>query len=269
MENGSDNKEFRSLLARYERFLTGKGDGYLEADEFAELAEYYMDKGESEAALRIIHQALEILPDALEPLTFMARYCLFDSNDYLSAEKYIERIQDKSDVEYHYVKAEILIVRDGAPTADKYLKDYFKAEVQYEPEEDQCNYNYDVANLFYDYDEYELSMRWLDYQHDENDIDYKRLRARVLFNMEKHKESEAVYNQILNQDPFDVEAWHEIALAQMAQDNISEALTSVDYALAIEPDNEDILYTKAHCLLMLGNFMDATQLFEQLSQEPI
>ena len=107
-------------------------------------------------AQEIIDQALEVFPDALCLLAFKARFCLLYGADTDKAEQYIERAQDKSDIEYHYVKAEIILTRDGGHAADDYLVGYYADVIQHESQSEIDDYFFDVANLFFDYEEYTL-----------------------------------------------------------------------------------------------------------------
>lgn len=257
----------QELLERYERFLHSDADSFLDADEFSQLAEYFSQQGDDEKAAEIVEHAITIFPDALAPLSLKARLCLMYGRRADEAERYIEQAEDKNDIEYHYVKAEIILVRDGATAADAYLNGVFSDTVQYESEEEQDDFFYDSATLFYDYEEYLQCLVWLNKSHRYEGNDFYHLLARTLFQLECYSDSEKTFNRLLNDTPFDAEAWNEMALAQMAQDKVSEALTSAEYAIAIQPDYEEALHTKAHCLLLLGNEQEAAKLFNNLSKE--
>jgi len=266
LEYNKDNNDIQELINRYDQFLNSDGDSYLDADEFAELAEYYSDElGDDNMAQEIIDQALEVFPDALCLLAFKARFCLLYGADTDKAEQYIERAQDKSDIEYHYVKAEIILTRDGGHAADDYLVGYYADVIQHESQSEIDDYFFDVANLFFDYEEYTLCMEWLQRSFRKEGSDYLYLYARTLFRMGVADESEKIFNQLLNDYPFEVDLWQDIALAQFVQDKIPEAITSLDYALAIEPDNEDAIYNKELLMLMLGSDQSTSGQTVQLS----
>lgn len=268
LENNYDNTEMQELLNRYERFLHSGADSFLDADEFAEIADYYSEQGEEQKAVGIIDNALEIYPDDIALLAFKSRACLFIDHDPEAAERVIELAQDKTNVEYHYVKAEILLYNKDVTGARQYLEDYYDNVVATEPTDEQDDYFYDVASLFFDYGQYPLCWEWLKKSEDKENTDYKILAARTLFQLNRYEESEVLYDQVLDELPFDSDLWHEQALSQLAQDKVSEALTSTEYALAIEPGNEEAFYTKAHCMMLLGNLEDASLMFDKLSKEP-
>ena len=252
------------LLERYEQFLHSNANTYLDADEFADIADYYSQQGEELKAVDVVDRALEIFPDAIGLLAFKARSCLVINRDVEAAERYIERAQDKADIEYYYVKAEIILMRNSAEKADEYLNNYYNNVIINEPTEEQDDYFYDVANIFFDYEEYYFCNEWLQRMKNTDAMDCQLLAARTSFYLENFGKSETLYEKLLDEDPFNVGYWQEIAVAQMAQDKVSEALTSVDYALAIDPENEDAALTKANCLLMLDNVKDAHDILEQL-----
>ena len=67
--------------------------------------------------------------------------------------------------------------------------------------------------------------------------------------------------RMLDVDPFSTESWNWRAEAYCGDNEYSEAMNSIEYALAIEPDNERAMQLKAWVLLQQGNTAEAHQLY--------
>ena len=119
------SNEFKGLL---DKFTANEDDGayaMLAPDELIDIAEYYYNGGQRERALEIIDNTLAVYPGSAPPLLFKARIALLDDNDVDGAERYTEMIEDKSDLEYFYMKAEIMLAEGETELADQYLEERF------------------------------------------------------------------------------------------------------------------------------------------------
>ena len=95
------SSEFKSVL---KRFAEAEANG-----TYAMLDSNYYNNGNVKYALDIIETALSVYPGSAAPLLFKARIALIEHHDSQTAEMYTEHIADKLDVDYHYMKAEIML----------------------------------------------------------------------------------------------------------------------------------------------------------------
>ena len=87
-----DSKEFQQILRQYEESIQQGGSIYMDADDLADIADYYQYNGRLEEADNAINMALEYNPDAVGPLLYKAREAL-SSKDFDTAREYAKHIQ--------------------------------------------------------------------------------------------------------------------------------------------------------------------------------
>ena len=113
MEEYYNTKEFRKLLRRYQKARrTGVSD-YFMASELGDIIQYYAVQGKNDKAMEVSDFTLNLYPGAVEPLAFKARYALSVEDDPDQAQAYADLVEDKTDVEYYYLVAEIADPQGG------------------------------------------------------------------------------------------------------------------------------------------------------------
>lgn len=257
-ENTFQTKEFKENLHKYETARQEGSSVYLEPDEFTDIAEYYHLHGRLSDALDAIDLALQIFPGATEPLAFRARVAILLGHNAEEAMRYANMIEDKHDLDYYYIVAEILIADGHADDAEHYLE---KKEKDVD-EDDLEDYFLDVATLFADYDAYDLAEDWLSYCQDTEEEDYQELKGRIAINKGQYKEAKKIFNALIDKDAYHTTYWDMLASAQYLENDISASIESSDFSLAIDPDDTDALLNKANCLTTIGNYDGAMENYQ-------
>lgn len=176
MEEYYNTKEFRKLLRRYQKARrTGVSD-YFMASELGDIIQYYAVQGKNDKAMEVSDFTLNLYPGAVEPLAFKARYALSVEDDPDQAQAYADLVEDKTDVEYYYLVAEILIHKEEIGTMENYLRARY-AELS---KKDKDEFALDVAQMMDDYRLTELALSWLDLVKDRKHPDYKSIKGKVL-----------------------------------------------------------------------------------------
>ena len=231
---------------------------FMDADDLVDLADYYSWQGDDDKAEQAIDYALELYPGATLPNVFKARKALAEE-DYAQAEFYAGEIENHDDPDYHYLLAEIMIAEGDIEKADEYLRKYGK---NVEPDEYE-DYVRDCANLYIDYGESEKSYEWMMRSRGDESDDFKELMARTLFGLGKYKDSERIFNELIDQHPYSKQYWNALASAQLMNEDYSNAITSSEFAIAIDPEDSDALSQKASGLLRLGNYEEALKYYRK------
>ncbi|MBR5729307.1 MAG: hypothetical protein IKX61_03745 [Prevotella sp.] len=246
-------EEFRSLLRQYEEAESSDCLSLLSSDDLTDIAEYYHYKGNFDKAIEVVDCAIELYPGALGPLVFRARAALMKDEDASQALYYAEQIDDKEDLDYYYIRAEIMIAQFQASEANEYLLDKYDIV----DEDEQQDFVLDVATLFADYEYWDLADSWAcNYDHHDTP-DYQELQGRLCTARGQYADAEKIFNALLDNNSFSIVYWNQLALAQLYGGKISESLHSCDFALAINPNDSDALLTKANGLYMLCNYEGA------------
>ena len=254
-----NSEDFKELLESYETALQAGERPFMDADDLVDLADYYNYHGEGDKAAEAIERALDLYPDATLPNVFKAREALMMGDNEL-AHHYAEAIGDKDDPDYHYLTAEILIAEGHIEQADLYLRRYAKSVNEDEWED----FIKDCANLYVDYGVNDKAYQWMMRSKGDDSSDFKELMARTLMGLGKYKDSEKIFNELIDRDPYSSHYWNALATAQFMDEDYSNAITSSEYAIAINPNDPDGLSSKANGLFRLGNYEEALEYFRRL-----
>lgn len=256
-----DSEEFRDLLAEYEQAVSEGEPVFLDADELAEIADYYQmteHPDEAEAAIKL---ALSLSPGAIAPLTYRIHEALWQG-DTEEARNYLDQIIERNEPDYVYCQGEILLAEDKVEEADE----YFLKELKKVPTEECQDYVVDVANIFQDYEQNDKAMQWMARANQEDSPDFKELMARTLFGLGKYKDSARLFNELIDTDPFSKYYWTALASAQFMNEDYSASVQSSEYAIAIDPEDAEGLITKANGLYHLGNYEEALKFYRRYSE---
>lgn len=261
-DNYFESEEFQDNLGRYEEFCQQGTPVYLDSEALTDIAEYYHSQGRSRQALDVVDYALSMFQGATAPLVFKARMALLNGEDAMEAERIADQITDKSDLDYYYIKGEIMVA-DGRPAAAHHYLEECATSVD---DEDYPDYVLDVATIFADYEQMEYAQEWLAKSEEKNLPDYRELLGRIYLGTGRYEESEKIFNGLIDENPFSPQYWNELASAQFMQNHYNECITSSEYAIAINPRDEDALLNKANGLLNLENYEDAWHYYQLYTQ---
>lgn len=248
-----NSSDFKATLRRFEDAEKTGGSIMLDSEDYVDIAEYYYNNGDVRRAHEILDRTMEIYPGAAAPLLFKARMALLDDNDIEKARYYTEQIEDKTDLEYYYIKAEIMIVEGLTDEADKYLEECFTKI----SDEDKDYFAIDSAAIFLDYAALDKAEKWLGRSNETGLEEYKEQYARIMFEKGEYEESRKLFNELIDGDPYSTKYWNSLASSQFLCQDIEGAIHSSEYALAIDPDNIRALLNKANSLYHLGNYKEA------------
>lgn len=257
-----DSEGFKKLLEQYEDSIKSGHPVYMDADDLADIADYYHYEGRLDEAAEAIELALQFNPDAVGPLLYKAREAL-SIGDFSLARDYAERIRIIDNTEYLYLSGEILICEGKAEEADELFRKQF-LEL---PPDEQMDYVYDVANLFAEYNNYNKSFEWMARSQGDDSDDFKELMARTLFGIGKYEDSSRLFNELLDHNPYSKVYWNALANAQFMSEDYGASIASSEYAIAIDPDDAESILTKANGLYHLENFEEALSYFEKYSEK--
>lgn len=257
-----NSKEFQSILHEYEESISSGHPVYIDADDLADIADYYQYNDRPDDAGRAIEQALVQNPEAVGPLLYRAREALV-RKDYQTARELTEKLCAVDSREALYLQGEIMICEDKANQADQ----YFQTQMKDIPTDELTDYVYDVANIFADYELHDKAFEWIARSQGDDSDEFKELMARTLFGLGRYQDSERIFNELIDHNPYSVNYWNALASAQFMREDYSAAITSSEYAIAIDPNDADGLLSKANCLYNLGNYEAALPYFSRYSEQ--
>ncbi len=252
-----NSKSFRCLLEKFRKSEQNMIHSIFDPEEYVDLAEYFYNNNQKSKGYKIIDLALQIYPGALSPLLFKARVELLDNNNPVRAAWYVEQIEDKSDLEYIYIKGEIMVAQKQIEEADNYYEQHY---ITLDAEE-KSYYEIDISNIFFDYEVIDKGLKWFARCSNKQLLEYMELEAKVEMIKGNFKSSQKLYNKLIDNNPFNIQYWNSLASSQFFNDEIEEAISSSEYSIAINPDNAAALLNKANGLYKLGNYEEALKYY--------
>lgn len=257
------SKKFKRLLQRYEELRDNNISEFLDSEDLTDVAEYYYSIGQDEKALETANYTNHLYPTATAPLAFKARMALLTYNNPTLANEIAETIVDKSDLDYLYLKAEIMIADNQVCKADQYLQEQYDNVID---EDDHEEFAIDAAALFADYEEIDYAEKWLNQSTMINEDEYKEIKVRILKGQGKYEASETLINKLIDDNPYSCAYWNQLTQIQFLRNDVQGAITSSEYALAINPNDEEALLNKANGLFSLDNFVESLKYYQQYRQ---
>ena len=274
MSDFFDSPEFRETLKKYQSWRTGGTRVYMDPDEYADIAEYYQSIGNDGESLVAIEQGLSIFPTATAPLITRCHLVLL-AGDIATAEHYFSLIGDKSDPDYLMLRGELLLVKDASDDADAYYEQLME---NYSGDE-RLKFIIDTATILADYNEMGLSRKWLDRcatvslsedwlnECDDNiRIAYEELQARLLLSEGSYTDSLALFRRLVDEEPYSSYYWNQISTCQYMMGDLPEAITSLEYALAINPNDKEALLNKGNALMALHDDRGALPYYRRYAE---
>jgi len=256
-----NDEEFQEILNDYEQSAKSGQPIFMDADDLVDVAEYYLSQERFDDAQEAIDRAMEADPHSLSVLNYQIHEALHDGN-VEAAQQYLDSIMEQESPEYIYSRAEILIAQDKVNEADEYLRQ----QLQDVPPEEYQDYVLDVANIYTDYGINDKAMEWMMRAHQENTDDFKELMARTLFGLGRYDDSERIFNELIDKNPFQKRYWNALASTQYMKEDFSGSVTSSEYAIAIDPDDPEAVVSKANALCRLDNYEEALSYYERYSR---
>lgn len=253
-----NDEEFREMLDDYEQTVNSGQLVFMDADDLADIADYYQLHDRPEEARKAVERALELEPDSPFALSYMVHEAL-NKNDYQAAEDYLAQMTDEQHPEFVYCRAEIWMAQGMVEKADKYLRNSLK---QVSPQEHQ-DYVYDVANLWTSYNYSEKGMEWMMRAQPEDTDEFKELMGRTYFGLGAYDDSERIFNELIDRNPFQKRYWNALANAQYMKEDYGASVASSEYAIAIDPDDTEGIIAKANALFRLENYEEALKYYER------
>ncbi len=255
------SEEFRLILKKYEDSAKSGHRIYMDADDLADIADYYQFNDRTADAEEAIALALEYNPNAVGPLLYQARKAVMEE-DFETAREYAMQIAAVDRLESVYLQGEIMINEGNAVGADL----YFREEMKNIMNDELSDYVIDIARIFSDYDLYDYALQWLMRSKDKHSDEFKEVLGYALFGTGRYQESGRIFNELIDHNPYSPRYWNSLANLQIMQEQYGAAITSIEYAIAIDPDDPDNILTKANCFYYMSDFESALTYFRRYSE---
>lgn len=253
------NNQFDDILKRYEAARSAGSSIYLEPDDLTDIAEYYHLHGRLTDAIEAIDLAINMFPGATQPLTFKARVAILVNRNAAEAMQWAEKIDDKTDLDYYYIVAEIMVADQRIDEANQYLKAKETMSAMTTLKTTILTWLPFCRLLVHRHNRRVVEKSSLT-----TDPQYRELQGRVALGKGQFDLCEQIFDKLIDDNPYNTDYWNTMALAQFQQGDTTACIESCDYALAIDPVNADAHIHKANSLAIIGNYPEAIKCYKKL-----
>lgn len=256
-------KTFLNLLQRYEDSMQEFGTTYMDAEDLTDIAEYYMMKGEKGKAQKAISLALDLHPDSVDPQIFLSREAMFDDN-LDEAYRICNTIPDQEDREVKFLRAELLLRENKKEDAKELLLNASKTA-----EDDEAYFLLDSTGVFLDYSCEDIAVYFAEllYKKYPDFQKGKSILAEAYSCKGDNAKAVPLLKELIDEDPYNIDYWNLLAECYGILEQYTDALDTVEYALAIDNKNKRALLTKASCYFYMNMNEQAHALFTEYISE--
>ena len=247
------DKELQELAEQYEVAMSENKPFYQDADDLADLADWYGTKKNFDKAFEIAEYGLKLHPDNTGLLIEYA-YLFLDSGKRAKAREIIENLPETYSAEAKGVRAHLLLSEGQLDDAEKLLDTI-------EDKEDLANV-VDVSYMYLDMGYPDKALEWLEPVKKEyaDEEAYIAVVADCYYGKGMTEEAIPMYNQLIDKNPYSASYWFGLARCYFEEHKFDQAIDACDYALVSDDEFADAYVMKGHCFYQLGNEEAALEL---------
>ena len=258
--------EFKRALAEYEKAKADGKEVFLDSADITDIAWYYLERKLTDKAAEAARCGIDMHPGCAGPLMAMARIELSKGSGTGNAKMLLEQVSyvERGDMECNMMRAEILICDNKAKEADAFLKGVYGSM---DDEDDRDDLALDSVELFLDYFLLAKAKDWLARVNDVERPDYKELAASVEMHKGNYAQSEKIFKELLDDNPYSHRYWNKLAQSQFMSDDMDGSIESSEFSLAINPEDPEAIRNKADALMEKGNCTEAARYYHRYAEK--
>ena len=253
------DKELQELAEQYEVAMSENKPFYQDADDLADLADWYGTKKNFDKAFEIAEYGLKLHPDNTGLLIEYA-YLFLDSGKRAKAREIIENLPETYSAEAKVVRAHLLLSEGQLDDAEKLLDTI-------EDKEDLANV-VDVSYMYLDmgYPDKSLERHEPVKKEYADEEAYIAVVADCYYGKGMTEEAIPMYNQLIDKNPYSASYWFGLARCYFEEHKFDQAIDACDYALVSDDEFADAYVMKGHCFYQLGNEEAALEYYQKAQQ---
>ncbi len=240
------DKELQELAEQYEAAKAENKTIYLDADDLADLADWYAVRSKYEAATEVVEYGLSLHPDNTTLMVEKA-YLFMDTQNRDKAKVIVEAISEDYSAEVKVLKANLLLDEGKIDDAEQLLDTI-------EDKDDLANI-VDVAYMYIDMGYPAKALSWIErgmekYAEDEA---YIAVTADCFYAQGSTDKAAFFYNKLIDKNPYSAIYWFGLARCYFEQQMFNKAIEACDYAIIADEEFAEAYVMKGHAFYQLGN----------------
>ncbi len=257
-----EEPDFKELLMKYEGMVKNHTPIYFDTDELIDLADYYILIRKEKEADEVIDYSLQLHPNNTDALIFKIRSSFYYGYKEKARELF-NRLEDPTDREVMFLKAEMLIDEKKYMEAESIYQELAQAE------DESPQILRDIVTCYMDVNNKEYARKWLSKieekgYNQENSQLFRDLWSDYCMIFDRPEDAEKALKISVDEHPYSIKYWNELAKCYLAQFRIEEAHEAIEFSLAIDEDYLETMELKAYCYTQEDNFEAALTIYKQI-----
>lgn len=248
-------KELLEMAEQYEQAKADNKHIYLDADDLADLADWYAMHRKYDIAKEVTIYGLSLHPNNT-PLLVEQAYLYLDTSNKAKAQEIANSITESTS-ETIILRAQLLLEEGKLDDADLLLDTI-------EDKEDLANI-VEASYIFIDMGYPERAVKWLEKgkgKYDEEEA-FLAVCADCYYAQRELDKSSEYYNKLIDRNPYSPAYWYGLARCYFDQEQFDKALEACDYAIVSDDDFVDAYIMKGNAFYELGNEEKALENYKQ------
>ena len=252
------DRELAELAEQYENAKAENRNVYMDADDLADLADWYEVRQQPDMAMEVVEYGLKLHPASFALLTEKA-YLFLDYHDTDSAQEIVDGLNAKS-TETKIIQAQIYILQGKDIQAKQVLSTISDKE--------SVDTMVSVAYMYVNTHHPEEALKWLEpgigkYEDDEP---FMCIVADSYYGLGRLDEAMEIYNRLIDLNPYSSSYWYGLARCYFDKQMYDKAIESCDYANLADEDFPDAYMMKGHAFFYLQNDAKALENFRKAQE---
>lgn len=239
------DRELAEMAEQYENARANRQSIYLDAEDMADLADWYSVRQKREQALEVVEYGLKIHPENTALLTEEA-YLYLDDYDTHSARE-IANLLDENLPDTKILQAQILILEEREEEADRLLDTI--------EDKEEIDTMINVAYMYINVNKPDKAMAWLKpglgkYEDDEP---FLGVLADAYYGVGELEKATDTYNALIDKNPYSAVYWFGLARCYFDSQKYDKAIEASDYAIVSDDEFVEAYLLKGHSFFFLDN----------------
>lgn len=248
-------KELQDMADSYEQAKAEQRSIYLDAEDLADLADWYSVRQKRDTAMEVVNYGLRLHPDNTSLLIEKA-YLFLDDYDTYSAGRIAERL-DASLTETKVLQAQIYILDDKEDEATRLLDTISNKK--------DIDVMISVAYMYINVNKPGMALAWLSpgIGRYEDDEPFLSVLGDAYYGRGMLEDAERVFNKLIDKNPYSAAYWFGLARCYFDEQKYDKAIDACDYAIVSDEEFSDAYLMKGHSFFYLQNEEKALESFRE------
>ena len=255
-----DDEELMQIIAQYEEMRKKEKTLYLDADQYADIIDYYMTEGQMDEAHKAAESGLNIHPGNTFILVMLATLYL-DEGRFDESRQIIDSIKESQSVDIQMLRVELLLREEKTDEALTLIE---KLNID---DEDTLTM-LDVVYLCMDYGIPEASGNWLEkaYKADPTNEEVLSTMGEYYLGQEQYEDAIRIYNALIDKHPYSSEYWTKLAKVYFNLFLYDKTIEAADFAIVSDENNGEAHCLRGNAFNQLENYQTAIEEYETASK---